>query len=77
VRARVADLVSHDVDRHGFKTQSPRVVARARWDSCSVRCIQTFSVPLEKSKPVPKFTRGPAMKYNRGSTVRKACRSRR
>jgi len=22
-------------------------------------------VPLEKSKPVPKFTRGPAMKYNR------------
>lgn len=34
-------------------------------DSCSVRCIQVFRVPREKSKPRNVFTRGPAIKYNR------------
>lgn len=35
-------------------------------DSCSVRCIQVFAVgDREKRKPLPYFTRGPAMKYNR------------
>jgi hypothetical protein len=34
-------------------------------DSCAVRCIQVFTVPTEKRIPRPRFTRGPAMKYNR------------
>lgn len=34
-------------------------------DSCSVRCIQVFRVPVDKPKPRNYFTRGPAIKYNR------------
>jgi hypothetical protein len=34
-------------------------------DMCSVRCLQLFSVPLEKREPVRYFDRGPAMRYNR------------
>lgn len=34
-------------------------------DSCACRCIQVFDVPEEKTRPIPNFTRGPAMKYNR------------
>lgn len=35
-------------------------------DSCSVRCIQMFAVaPGEKKRPHMRFTRGPAIKYNR------------
>lgn len=34
-------------------------------DSCSVRCIQVFRTPDEKPRPVPHFTRGPAIRYNR------------
>lgn len=34
-------------------------------DSCSVRCLQVFDCPTEKTKPRPRFTRGPAMRYNR------------
>jgi len=34
-------------------------------DSCLVRCVQMFRVPTVKRTPVAKFTRGPAIKYNR------------
>jgi hypothetical protein len=34
-------------------------------DSCSVRCIQIFRTPSVKTRPIPFFTRGPAIKYNR------------
>ncbi len=34
-------------------------------DSCLCRCVQVFRSPTEKRKPVPRFTRGPALKYNR------------
>ncbi len=34
-------------------------------DSCNVRCIQVFAVSPDKRKPVPHFTRGPAIRYNR------------
>lgn len=34
-------------------------------DSCAVRCIQEFKCGSGKRLPAPKFTRGPAIKYNR------------
>ena len=34
-------------------------------DSCYCRCIQVFRTPAVKPRPVPRFTRGPAIKYNR------------
>jgi hypothetical protein len=35
-------------------------------DSCAVRCLQEFTVrPGEKRRPEPRFTRGPALRYNR------------
>jgi hypothetical protein len=34
-------------------------------DSCSVRCIQVFRSPEDKPLPRMRFTRGPAIKYNR------------
>jgi hypothetical protein len=34
-------------------------------DSCACRCIQVFRTPAVKAVPVPKFTRGPALRYNR------------
>jgi hypothetical protein len=34
-------------------------------DTCQVRCLQFFHVRADKIKPLPYFTRGPAMKYNR------------
>lgn len=34
-------------------------------DSCSVRGLQVFRVKPEKVKPRPRFTRGPALRYNR------------
>ena len=34
-------------------------------DSCAVRCIQVFRTPPAKPNPVPNFTRGPAIRYNR------------
>ena len=34
-------------------------------DQCSVRCLQVFAVNGWKETPVPLFTRGPAMRYNR------------
>lgn len=34
-------------------------------DQCSIRCIQVFKVKGWKDVPVPFFTRGPAVKYNR------------
>lgn len=33
-------------------------------DACSVRCLQYFRV-VDRPGPVPRFLRGPAMKYNR------------
>jgi hypothetical protein len=34
-------------------------------DSCACRCVQVFTVPEHKPIRRPRFTRGPAMKYNR------------
>lgn len=34
-------------------------------DSCHVRCLQYFAVTHPKPGPVKRFTRGPAMRYNR------------
>jgi hypothetical protein len=34
-------------------------------DSCACRCVQVFRTPNDKAVPVPKFTRGPAIRYNR------------
>jgi hypothetical protein len=34
-------------------------------DSCACRCIQVFRTPATKPRPVPRFTRGPALKFNR------------
>ncbi|MBZ5569467.1 MAG: hypothetical protein LAN64_16665 [Acidobacteriia bacterium] len=34
-------------------------------DTCQVRCLQFFRVSRDKEKPLPYFSRGPAMKYNR------------
>src|SRR5215471_13669165 len=33
--------------------------------ACAGRCLQVFRSPAEKPTPVPYFTRGPAIKYNR------------
>jgi len=34
-------------------------------DSCYCRCLQVFRTPPTKPRPVPHFTRGPAIRYNR------------
>jgi len=34
-------------------------------DMCAIRCLQVFAVRGLKSKPDPRFLRGPALKYNR------------
>jgi hypothetical protein len=34
-------------------------------NSSHCRCLQVFRCPVNKQRPVPMFTRGPAIKYNR------------
>jgi len=34
-------------------------------DTCAVRCVQLFRTPAVKPRPRPRFTRGPAIRYNR------------
>ena len=34
-------------------------------DSCAVRCLQVFRISATKVNARPRFTRGPALKYNR------------
>jgi len=34
-------------------------------DTCAVRCLQVFRTATEKPRPRLKFTRGPAIRYNR------------